>query len=366
MGRNIPWRSTLVLLFLFSSLNAQENFLSVRRSDYDSDVSYLFTSKFKAESFPLEEEELMEPYLMDYSSNWGKSYLSGLTDRSVPFRYILSYRLWEAGLPLDLIYLPLIESAWNPRSISSSGAQGLWQFMENSIPEDFVIDRWRDDRRDIFLSTEAAISKLQYNLNRVDQDWLLALAGYNCGINHISRSLELVDQPEYWVLREKELIPEQTRDYIPRFLAANNILHRKVQYGIERNWEKSPLWQSVPLEDNIFLPVLAQDLNLPTETLFLINAELNEWVTPPEDPLYRVKVPYSAEITRERLISEEPFTDNEWNGDALQPLLNLYNVQEGDSLWDIAASYSCTVGQILEINGLESPEIHPGMLLFLP
>lgn len=366
MGRNLPWRSSLVLLFIYSSLAAQDNFLSADYGEMHTEVSFLFTHKFKAESFPLEEEELMKPYLQNYTSNWGKTYLSSLTDRSVPFRYTLSYSIWKSDLPVDLIYLPLIESAWNPRSISASGAQGLWQFMENSIPEFFVLDRWRDDRRDIFLSTEAAVAKIQYNLNRVNQNWLLALAGYNCGINLISRNLELVDRPTYWGLRNENLIPEQTRDYIPRFLAVNHILHRKVQYGLELNWEKSPVWRQVPLEANIFLPALAQELNIQRETLFLINAELNEWVSPPDDPFYRLKVPNTAEITLERLISEKPFTDNILSGNVPQPVLTLYEVQEGDSLWDIAENFSCTVGKIKELNGLESSEIHPGMLLFLP
>lgn len=367
MGRYLFGRSALIFLWILPfSLFSQEIFFPVNLENQYQESSYLFTDEYKAEDFPIQRLDIVEDYLQDFSSNWGKSYLSTLDRRSKPFRYTLSYKIFQSGLPLDLINLPLIESAWNPRSRSVSGAQGLWQFMLNSIPKHFVVDRWRDDRRDILLSTDAAISKLQYNLNRVNGDWLLALAGYNCGINLISRSMDKNVDQNYWTLREKGILPEQTRDYIPRFLVVNHLLHRKIRYGIEIDWSKSPCIIEVPLNSNVFLPAMAETLAMDFETLYQLNAELNEWINPPGDSSYRMKLLYYGGIKPEYLISEEPLTDNMDIDINMTPVITLYKVEEGDSLWSIAQLYSCSVSQIKEINGLEDSEIHPGMLLFLP
>lgn len=367
MGRNILGRSSLVLLWIIPfSLFSQELFLSLNEGIQYRESSYLFTDKYKAEDFPMDHLDIVNEYLIEFNSNWGKKYLYSLEIRSRLFRYTLSYKIYDAQLPLDLINLPLIESAWNPRSQSVSGAQGLWQFMLNSTPEYFVIDRWRDDRRDIFLSTDAAVSKMQYNLDRVKGNWLLALAGYNCGINLISRSLTEVEEQSYWALREENFLPAQTEAYIPRFLVVNHLLHRKVQYGIDLNWKKSPYLVEIPLDSNIFLPAMAEELNIEFDELYQLNAELNEWISPPADSTYRLKLPYSGRIGSENLISAIPLTDNKLSDSNLTPVITLYEVEEGDSLWSIAEFFSCSIAQIMEINGLENSEIHPGMLLFLP
>jgi len=337
-------------------------------------IPYLFTSNEKHEDFiPSENQERTKAYIEQYSSNWALNYLQEVDSRSLPFRFNISFMLWKEQLPMDLQNLPVIESAWDPYSLSSSGALGLWQFMNNSIPDYFVQDRWREDRRDFILSTEAAISKFKFNYQKTD-NWILAIAGYNCGINLITRSLGESTGDDYWSLRNEGFLPEQTIHYVPRLLAVNHILHRKVRYQIELNWEKSPYWLSLPQKDALFLPALADQLKMDYQLLRLANAELNELITP-QDQHYRIKIPsnkvslyLNKPLENDGLFNRDSsFAENLERGNSFPRVMILYKVSKGETLWGIAEELGCSISEIKQINGIsEDLKLEEGMLLFVP
>ncbi|MDA3850159.1 MAG: transglycosylase SLT domain-containing protein [Spirochaetaceae bacterium] len=336
---------------------------------------FLFTQENKSDSFPLEKLDILQSYINSYNNNWGLGFLSRTNQASIPYRFNTSYILWKNHLPQGLMDLPIIESAWDPRSLSSSGALGIWQFMENSIPSSFVQDRWRDDRMDLILSSQAAASKFIYNLQRSQNNWLLALAGYNCGINHITRSLQEHPDSDYWNLRELGILPNQTEEYIPRFLAVHYINQRKVRYAMSIHWDKSPQWVAFPLKENFFLPALADGINMDLQEILLGNRELWEWITPPEDRYYKIKIPqekimeyfdYLENFKEQWVINPQGLTDNA-NRDFPRDTQRYYIVKDGEDLWEITEQLQISLQSFMEINHLtENTPIFTGMVLFLP
>lgn len=370
MGRNLSGRSSLgVLLFLAAfNLCGQESFVPRFSSVEKADILF---SDNRQIFFPLPENKIVNDTLLRYQTNWAREYLSQISKRSNLLRYTISYQLWDAKIPQELMNLPVIESGWDPRSLSSSGAFGIWQFMTNSIPSSFVLDRWRDDRGDIYLSTEAAISKFNFNLDKTEGDWLLALAGYNCGINLITRSLEKSSGSDYWALRDEGFLPKQTEEYIPRFLVVNYLLNHKVTYQIPLSWEKSPYWLAFPAERTLFLPALAETLEMDLEDLLRGNGELKDWLIPLEENSYTIKIPSDRiELfsNRDRGVIPKTFeADSITNQDEALQSHRLYLVQEGDTLWKIAAEQHCSPEELQVRNGITDPrELLPGMLLYLP
>ena len=132
---------------------------------------------------PVEQEDLQK-YLKEFQSNFGIQWLTNTLEAGAPYRPYIRQKLEEAGLPMALEYLPVIESEYKTTAKSRSGALGMWQFMENSIDGLLMKNDWVDERLDPWKSTDAAIKKLQDNYNWF-QDWFLALAAYNAGPSHI-------------------------------------------------------------------------------------------------------------------------------------------------------------------------------------
>lgn len=370
MGRYLSRRSALGILLFLSAvlLIGQESFVpKISQVEF---VPILFSDE-KEQFFPLPSVPIVEETLERYRTNWARNYLSGIHERSILLRYTVSFPLWEAGLPQELMNLPVIESAWDPRSLSSSGAYGVWQFMENSIPSSFVQDRWRDDRGDIYLSTGAAISKFRFNLEQTEGDWLLALAGYNSGINHITRSLQQASGSDYWALRSEGFLPEQTEEYIPRFLVVNYMLNHKVQNGIPLSWKKSPYWIPLPMEGTLFIPALAEKLDMELEDLLQGNGALKDWLIPLRNPPYMLKIPsdriarYSTEKSGVIPVTDPADSNNNLDKGVQSHLT--YLVKEGDTLWKIATEQHCSPEELQVRNGISDPrELLPGTLLYLP
>ena len=148
------------------------------------------------------------------------NYLKAVFSRAEPFIYYVTEQLEQAGLPLELALLPIVESTYDPLAYSPSHAAGLWQFIPSTAKQ-FGLERnaWYDGRRDIVSSTKAAIKYLTYLNNRFDNDWLLALAAYNSGEGYVSKSISKnrkAGKPlDFWSIR----LPKETRNYVPQLLA---------------------------------------------------------------------------------------------------------------------------------------------------
>lgn len=162
-----------------------------------------------------------------------RDYLNHVITRAAPYMYYILQQTESRNLPGELVLLPIMESDYNPSAVSSAGAVGMWQLMRSTArgygaKQNF----WFDGRRDLYASTNAALDYLTYLQSYFGGNWLLALAGYNCGEgavqNAIRRSGERGGDSDFWSLP----LPQQTRAYVPRLLALAMIIRNPAKYGI--------------------------------------------------------------------------------------------------------------------------------------
>jgi len=162
------------------------------------------------------------------------SYLYQVTDRARPYLYHIVESLSQHKLPYELALLPIVESAYQPTALSPKSAAGLWQFIPSTgLDFDLHQNGQYDDRLDITASTQAAMRYMSFLNQHFNGDWLLALAAYNCGLgtvdNAISRNVAEGFDTDYWSLR----LPEETQEYVPRFLALSSIFANPDAHGLK-------------------------------------------------------------------------------------------------------------------------------------
>ena len=285
--------------------------------------------------------------------------------RSGSYRPMIVAQLQEAGLPEQLSWLPLVESGFKDRALSSARALGLWQFIA-STGYRYGLDRssWIDERMDPEKSTKAALAYLTA-LHDLFGDWLTALAAYNCGEHNVLRQINnskvsYLDQ--FWDLYGR--LPSETRRYVPRFLATLAILEDPARYGFELPepystvpYETTEVARATPLE------ALDRALTLDAGTLARLNPELRRNATPKEP--YRLKVPPGAGPALLASLETLP----KWDPPAVasaQVEGGTHRVRSGDTLSGIASRYHTSVSAIMRVNNLRSDRLSLGQRLRIP
>lgn len=301
---------------------------------------------------------LVDRYIAYYRSEEGRSYLAGVLDRGKPFRDHIAAAIDEAGMPPELLYLPVVESAFREDAVSRSGAAGLWQFMMNSIgPYPITVDSWRDERRDFWKSTDAALHKLAFNYSRTG-DWLLAVAAYNCGLGRVERTIASSGITDFWELSEKRLLPQETIHYVPRFLAAAAVASHPGRNGLSTEWDDPLYWKRIPLEGQLAIPLLSAKTGVDRKLLERGNAELFHGVTPPVSD-YALKVPLKTADTVERALRSGE------QGELMK--YTVHSIGPGDTLYALAAHFGVTVPVILISNpGLVPERLRIGSRVVIP
>ena len=202
--------------------------------------------------------------------------------RSGRYRAHITEELTKAGLPAELSWLPLIESGYNVRALSTARALGLWQFIP-STGYRFGLnrDQYIDERMDPYKSTQAAIAYLKA-LHDLFGDWSTVLAAYNCGegrVLDVIRSQQINYLDNFWDLYEK--LPNETARYVPRFLATLHIIGNPKKYGIDKFKPYGPIeFESVPVSKQISLKSISQQIAVPPEILKELNPELRQGILP--------------------------------------------------------------------------------------
>ena len=233
---------------------------------------------------------LVSQYIETYRSAAGLDYISRSLRNARPYRDFIVETLADYRLPRELKYLALIESNFDARAVSRSGAVGIWQFMENSVEDWMIISDWVDERRDFRRSTIAAAEKLAHNFTELE-DWLLAIAAYNAGLGHVQRAMESEDTTDYWELAEAGALPDQTVDYVPKFLAITWIAERAGRHGL-RTWWLPPLeWTQVWFPGGTSLDRLADDMAIDADVLYSWNIHLKAPRIPEGVARYPLNIP---------------------------------------------------------------------------
>jgi len=265
------------------------------------------------------------------------------------------------GLPLDLAYVPLVESAFKPNALSRVKAKGVWQFMTGTAVENGLRRDWYiDERSDPEKATVAAAKYLRTLSTLFNGDWHLALASYNGGPGRLQRAMKTARLDDFWKLAEKpRLLPRETREYVPMILAAIIIARNPAQYGFEFDAEPTPSYDRVTLPRPVDLRRIAEWTDTTIDAIQSLNPELRRWTTPAKDGEYELKVPSgTADVVLSRL-QASPSTD--------LASLKYYTVKRGDTLPLIARKLNVSKTDLAEANELRlSSRVSPGQKLMVP
>jgi membrane-bound lytic murein transglycosylase D len=289
--------------------------------------------------------------------------------RSAMYRPMILRELKKAGLPEELSWLPLVESGFKITALSTARALGLWQFIPSTgYKYGLNRDDWVDERMDMEKATRAAIDYMK-ELHTMFGDWLTVLAAYNCGEGRIiktiaSQHINYLDR--FWDLYYK--LPYETARYVPRFIATVMIIRDPQKYGMDLgNGKISALsYETVETNKSMRLPDIARKLDVPEETLNILNAELRHRMTP--DKPYKLRVPMEMTGQLLTVIDEIPQADTpretfrQKRGVAIN-----HKVRQGETLASIAGKYKTTVGAIRSANHLsKKDQVAVGQRLTVP
>ena len=290
-----------------------------------------------------------------YVSN--ADYLNLVLRRSERYLHHIVEALQQAGMPLDLALLPIVESAYDPFAYSRGRAAGLWQIIPGTGRElGLKQDWWYDARRDVLESTEGALQYLRQLQEQFDGDWLLAVAGYNAGGGSVSRALRRVaadgETTDFWGVRS--YLPVETQTYVPRLMALARLVADPAQYGVSLpTIDDEPYFRVIETGGQIDMAIAAQVVGMSTDELYRLNPGVNHWATDPDGP-HRLLVPVDmADGSGLLAAALTGGTEVPAGGERRQA----YLVQSGDSLWSVARRYGVTVADLALWNSMSPQDI---------
>lgn len=264
-------------------------------------------------------------------------------------------------LPLDLAFVPLVESAFKPNALSRAKAKGVWQFMrgtglENGLRQDWYIDERSDPEK----ATVAAAKYLGTLADMFDGDWHLALASYNGGPGRVQRAMKRSKVSDFWALAAKpRVLPRETRDYVPMILAAIVIARNPAQYGFELVPAAPQAYETVALYRPVDLRRIAEWADTTIDEIQALNPELRRWTTPVREDAYLVKVPVGAAERVTAHLTDASAAD--------LASLNWYTVKKGETLATIAKKLRVSRADLAEANFLKaSTRVAVGQKLVVP
>jgi len=250
----------------------------------------------------------------------------------------------EEGVPLELGFVPIVESAYKPTAVSRARARGMWQFMAPTATEYGLTQNWYvDERSDPEKATRAAARYLKA-LHEVFDDWHLALAAYNGGPGRITRALRRTASTDFWDLAaRRRALPRETREYVPMVLAAMIVGRNPAEYDLEIP-DVEPLgYDSIDVPQPIDLRTVAEWAGVAVDDIVALNPELRRITTPLGSP-YSLKVPAgTGQSLGARLARATP--DDFAN-------LSYHVVQSGESLWIIGRRYGVSWQELAQANRL--------------
>lgn len=297
----------------------------------------------------------VELQMEEYRENaW---WIEKIFSRSRPYLHYIVDRLDTRGLPLDLAFIPVIESSYQPHVLSPGSAAGLWQIVPITAKQiGLSKTRWFDARADLQQSTRAALDYLSYLNAEFKGDWELTLAAYNAGPGRVkkamSRNRKAGKPVDFWSLS----LPAETTAYVPKLIALMELVRQTPSSPFDLpKIANRPAFEEVDVGQRISLGKAAELAGLKVRTLQRLNAALTHNVTPPRGP-HKLLVPLGASKTLRSNLAKN-------SGEKLFELPKTHLVQSGDSIGSIALLYGITRQELRELNLLNSDLIKIGQRL---
>jgi len=268
-------------------------------------------------------------------------------------------------MPTDLVYLAMIESGFNVTARSHKAAVGPWQFIKPTAKRyGLRVDNWVDERMDPEKSTYAAADYLS-DLYAMFQSWELAAAGYNCGEDRVQAAIDKYQINDFWQISEYTL-PKETKNYVPKIMAALVIARDPEKYGfVGIDYHRPEPLEKATVAPQKSLNGIAKVIGTSPTTLKRLNPALINNATPPGQP-YSINVPlgYAGVVTQRS--SQIASLSNVSTAVARGSGSKKHKVRRGDTLGKIAGKYKVSVKSIKRTNGLRSSTIRTGQVLVIP
>lgn len=344
----------------------------------------------RLDSLPTEMDLKFNPIVRDhiekYTKNGGK-HVGSLLGKGEYYFPLFEKVLDSEGVPLELKYLPVIESALNPTACSRAGATGLWQFMSGTAKTyGLEINNKVDERRDPVKSTYAAVRYLK-DLYYIYQDWYLVIAAYNCGPANVNKAIyRSGGQTDYWDIYP--YLPKETRNYVPAFIAATYIMNYHSEHDIMPVSLGYPrTMDSVKVNANVKLQHIANAIGLPVDELRKYNPQFKSDMIPGKSREYSLNLPAhkalafmeneDAIYSGKKVIRNEeqpenlafvsiPEKNNELVASAFnssmeaREVIKYYKIVKGDNLNKIAHKNNVTVAELKKWNKIRANSLKAG------
>jgi peptidoglycan lytic transglycosylase D len=298
---------------------------------------------------------------MDYFQGAGRKHFQRYLERSGRYIPLMKKILAEEGVPQDLIYISMIESGFNVHAKSHASAVGPWQFIRSTGKRyNMKIDVWVDERRDPYLATRSAARYFKFLYGEFG-DWYLAMAGYNAGEGRIRRGLKKTGARDFWELAShRRAIRAETRDYVPKFIAAAIIAKMPERFGFNDVELHDPFaFEVVSVETQTDLAIIAKCSGVKTKEILDLNPHLHRGATPHGRKNYKIRVP--VKTSKKFRVAYSALPKNE------RIQIVRYRVKGGDTLSRIARRYGVSVRTLARVNNIKSYRtLRKGKTLIIP
>jgi membrane-bound lytic murein transglycosylase D len=307
---------------------------------------------------PLTVNDEVLSFLNFFQTPRGRAIVETGLRRAGRYRGMIARVLSEEGVPQDLIYLAQAESAFQPTALSRAGARGMWQFVAYRGQEYGLRHTWwLDERQDPEKATHAAAQHLR-DLYKMFGDWYLAMAAYNCGPGNVQKAIERTGYADFWELYRRNVLPRETKNYVPIILALTLIAKDAPHYGIQAEPETPVPTDMVKPGRAIDLRLVAETIDVDVETLRTLNPSLLRLATP-DDPAFELHLPLGSAPKFSAEIADIP--PDKWVS------WRRHRVAAGETLTAIAKKYRVTPKAIADANNLESTTaLNTGEKLIIP
>src|SRR2546426_10743272 len=296
---------------------------------------------------------------INYFSSRGRGTLENALTRSGRYDDMIRRVLREEGVPQDLLYLAQAESGFHPLALSRVGARGIWQFMA-SRARGYGLQRslWVDERQDPEKATRAAGRHLR-DLYQQFGDWYLAMAAYNSGPGTVQSAVKRTGYADFWELYRRNVLPRETRNYVPIIVAVTIMAKNPAQYGLDHLEREKPIsYDTVKIDYPVDLRLVAECVDAPAATLQELNPSLLRWTTP-KNQEFELRLPAGTKASYLSAIQAIPQDMRVW--------WRYHKIAPGDTLTSIAREYHSTPHAIAQANDLEiQADLEPESKLVIP
>ena len=388
-----------------------------------SDATYISRLKTIPSGIELPFNQVVKSYIERYTHR-ERTLVAEMLGMSPYYMPIFEQALEKRGMPLELKYIPVIESALDPNAVSPVGASGLWQFMlETARNQGLEVNSLVDERRDPYRSSDAAADYFK-KLYDIYGDWSLAIAAYNCGPGNVNKALLRAGdgsaKPDFWEIYN--YLPRETRGYVPAFIAATYVMHYYKEHNISPSLATKPLLiDTVKVNQRLNFAQISKVLNIPIDEIRILNPQYRHDVIPGDARPYTLALPsqqvYSFILVEDSINSyrpdlyaardvREPGTPNDaptannygysaptmqaapaqpaTQAAAAQPATQAvaaqpaatpvadaaatkyYKVKRGEDIESVASSFGISVDQLMTLNSLTRRHVSRGQVLKVP